>query len=224
MPGAGLHRSVKYLAGLHLSLHGNMQKQAKRRRRKRRQAAPPCWRCCRCWARAGSCSACFAAGCAPCRPVFLQASASLVAARQCCVSTQCVSQQVLLAHLFIMCHIFKQMPCSFPSCAEERASEQRGLQTCIACWAHLPPRVGLGLGLNLAALQEAIEAFGRLSAGQYATGWVLSCVGRACFEAVDYPQVRPVSELQRPGEHRVAIIRLMRISHSLNASDKQIKW
>lgn len=37
--------------------------------------------------------------------------------------------------------------------------------------------------------QEAIEAFGRLSAGQYATGWVLSCVGRACFEAVDYPQV-----------------------------------
>lgn len=43
--------------------------------------------------------------------------------------------------------------------------------------------------LLLASLQEAIEAFGRLSAGQYATGWVLSCVGRACFEAVDYPQV-----------------------------------
>ncbi len=39
-------------------------------------------------------------------------------------------------------------------------------------------------------VQEALAAFERLSPGQYATGWVLSCVGRACFEAVDYQQVR----------------------------------
>lgn len=34
--------------------------------------------------------------------------------------------------------------------------------------------------------QEAIETFGRLPGSQYATGWVLSCIGRAYFEMVDY--------------------------------------
>ena len=38
------------------------------------------------------------------------------------------------------------------------------------------------------AMQEAIEAFGRLPPMQYATGWVLSCIGRAYFEMVDYHQ------------------------------------
>ena len=38
------------------------------------------------------------------------------------------------------------------------------------------------------ALQEAIESFGRLPPMQYATGWVLSCIGRAYFEMVDYHQ------------------------------------
>ncbi|KAK9825199.1 hypothetical protein WJX81_006564 [Elliptochloris bilobata] len=47
---------------------------------------------------------------------------------------------------------------------------------------------------------EAIEAFGRLSAGQYATGWVLSCVGRACFEAVDYPQAARAFEWARQAD------------------------
>lgn len=33
-----------------------------------------------------------------------------------------------------------------------------------------------------------MEAFARLAPGQYQTGWVLNCVGRAYFETVDYPQ------------------------------------
>ncbi|KAK9797012.1 hypothetical protein WJX73_004710 [Symbiochloris irregularis] len=36
--------------------------------------------------------------------------------------------------------------------------------------------------------QEAMLAFKRLSHAQYATGWVLCCIGRAYFEMVDYPQ------------------------------------
>ena len=31
-------------------------------------------------------------------------------------------------------------------------------------------------------------AFKRLSHAQYATGWVLCCIGRALFEMVDYAQ------------------------------------
>ena len=38
------------------------------------------------------------------------------------------------------------------------------------------------------AVQEAIESFGRLPPNQYATGWVLACIGRAYFEMVDYHQ------------------------------------
>ncbi len=38
------------------------------------------------------------------------------------------------------------------------------------------------------ATQEAIESFGRLPPNQYATGWVLACIGRAYFEMVDYHQ------------------------------------
>ena len=38
------------------------------------------------------------------------------------------------------------------------------------------------------AMQEAIESLGRLPPHQYATGWVLSCIGRAYFEMVDYHQ------------------------------------
>ena len=37
-------------------------------------------------------------------------------------------------------------------------------------------------------MQEAIESFGQLPPMQYATGWVLACVGRAYFEMVDYHQ------------------------------------
>ncbi len=37
-------------------------------------------------------------------------------------------------------------------------------------------------------MQEAIESFGRLPPNQYATGWVLACIGRAYFEMVDYHQ------------------------------------
>lgn len=36
--------------------------------------------------------------------------------------------------------------------------------------------------------QEAVDAFGRLPAHHYQTGWVLCCVGRALFEMVDYPE------------------------------------
>jgi hypothetical protein len=36
--------------------------------------------------------------------------------------------------------------------------------------------------------QEAIDAFSRLPAHHYQTGWVLCCVGRAFFEMVDYPE------------------------------------
>lgn len=36
--------------------------------------------------------------------------------------------------------------------------------------------------------QEALQAFARLSHAHYGTGWVLTQVGRACFEIVDYNQ------------------------------------
>eukprot|EP00887_Chlorella_sp_A99_P004840 scaffold4.g4840.t1 len=42
--------------------------------------------------------------------------------------------------------------------------------------------------LCLYKCKEAVEAFARLPPAQYQTGWVLTCVGRAFFEMVDYPQ------------------------------------
>ena len=44
------------------------------------------------------------------------------------------------------------------------------------------------LTIMCACAQEAMLAFKRLSHAQYATGWVLCCIGRAFFEMVDYSQ------------------------------------
>lgn len=49
----------------------------------------------------------------------------------------------------------------------------------------------LGDGFRLLCMyrcQDAMLAFKRLSHSQYATGWVLCCIGRAFFEMVDYAQ------------------------------------
>ena len=50
------------------------------------------------------------------------------------------------------------------------------------------------------ALQEALEAFGRLPVNQYATGWVLCCVGRAYCEMVDYRQAAHIFEWARQAD------------------------
>ena len=50
------------------------------------------------------------------------------------------------------------------------------------------------------AMQEAIESFGRLPPMQYATGWVLSCIGRAYFEMVDYHQAAQAFEYARKAD------------------------
>ena len=42
-----------------------------------------------------------------------------------------------------------------------------------------------------------MEAFARLPAAQYSTGWVLCCIGRAYYEMVDYPQAARVFEWAR---------------------------
>ena len=61
--------------------------------------------------------------------------------------------------------------------------------------------------------QEAIAAFGRLPPHHYQTGWVLCCVGRACFEMVDYPEAakafswaRQVRESTGAGGSQVAAV------------------
>lgn len=50
------------------------------------------------------------------------------------------------------------------------------------------------------AMQEAIESFGRLPPMQYATGWVLSCIGRAYFEMVDYHQAAQAFQYARKAD------------------------
>ena len=53
----------------------------------------------------------------------------------------------------------------------------------------LPPPLLLGACPRPSCrCQEAIDAFSRLPAHHYQTGWVLCCVGRAFFEMVDYPE------------------------------------
>ncbi|PRW57027.1 CDC27 family isoform 1 [Chlorella sorokiniana] len=55
----------------------------------------------------------------------------------------------------------------------------------------LPLLQSLGEGYRLLCMyrcQEAVDAFSRLPAHHYQTGWVLCCVGRAFFEMVDYPE------------------------------------
>lgn len=42
--------------------------------------------------------------------------------------------------------------------------------------------------LSMFRCQEALQAFARLSHAHYGTGWVLTQVGKACFEIVDYNQ------------------------------------
>ena len=49
-------------------------------------------------------------------------------------------------------------------------------------------------------LQEAIHAFGRLPPMQYSTGWVLSCIGRAYFEMVDYKSAAEAFEWARKAD------------------------
>jgi hypothetical protein len=45
-----------------------------------------------------------------------------------------------------------------------------------------------------------VQAFARLPAEQYATGWVLCCVGRAHYEMVDYPQAARAFEWARQAD------------------------
>ena len=49
-------------------------------------------------------------------------------------------------------------------------------------------------------------AFKRLSHAQYATGWVLCCIGRACFEMVNYAQAAVNYEWARQVDpHRLEV-------------------
>lgn len=59
----------------------------------------------------------------------------------------------------------------------------------LSCWLSLQP-----------GLQEAIHAFGRLPPMQYSTGWVLSCIGRAYFEMVDYKSAAEAFEWARKAD------------------------
>lgn len=55
-------------------------------------------------------------------------------------------------------------------------------------------------------MQEAMLAFKRLSHAQYATGWVLCCIGRAFFEMVDYAQAAVAFEwAQQVDPHRLEV-------------------
>lgn len=62
-----------------------------------------------------------------------------------------------------------------------------------------------------AAPQEALEAFGRLPVNQYATGWVLCCVGRAHCEMVDYPQAARTFEWARQADPTRLEVRRCRV-------------
>ena len=56
--------------------------------------------------------------------------------------------------------------------------------------------------------QEALQAFARLSHAHYGTGWVLTQVGRACFEIVDYNQAaRAFSWARQADPTRLEVIR-----------------
>lgn len=63
-----------------------------------------------------------------------------------------------------------------------------GMEGC-TCWLSLQR-----------CLQEAIQAFGQLPPMQYSTGWVLACIGRAYFEAVDYKSAAEAFEWARKAD------------------------
>lgn len=55
-------------------------------------------------------------------------------------------------------------------------------------------------------LQEATEAFHKLSPAQFNTGWVLCQLGRAYYEMVDYPAAANVFEFARQADpHRLEV-------------------
>ena len=54
-----------------------------------------------------------------------------------------------------------------------------------------------------------MDAFNRLSVHQYATGWVLCQIGRACYEMVDYPAAAKAFEWARQSDaHRIEVVDL----------------
>ena len=55
-------------------------------------------------------------------------------------------------------------------------------------------------------MQEATEAFHKLSPAQFNTGWVLCQLGRAYYEMVDYPAAANVFEFARQADrHRLEV-------------------
>ena len=56
------------------------------------------------------------------------------------------------------------------------------------CLVHLAGRVAGRRTEIWVAAQDAVSALRSLPASQFATGWVLCCVGRAYFEKVDYAE------------------------------------